>query len=215
MKKITSIIFLTCIKLIPNNVIFLNGPSSVGKSAIAKELQKQLVEPYLHIGFDWFSQTMPAKMWNNSEGFSYQSKDEKGKKLTKIVAGKEAQKVKNSRAPVVKTLLECGHNLIIDEVVISKESTEKYLNVLEPYNVIFVGLTAPEATLRLREQQRGDRKSGIAVAQSKKIHKNMKYDLFIDTHDAKPTDSAKKIIRALDNHKNRALKKMIRLYEKK
>ena len=37
-----------------STVIFLNGPSSSGKSSIARALQRLLAEPYLHVGVDYF-----------------------------------------------------------------------------------------------------------------------------------------------------------------
>ena len=33
-------------------VIFLNGPSSTGKTTIARLLQEKLPEPYMHVGID-------------------------------------------------------------------------------------------------------------------------------------------------------------------
>ena len=33
-------------------IIYLNGPSSSGKTTLAKALQESLEEPYLHIGID-------------------------------------------------------------------------------------------------------------------------------------------------------------------
>lgn len=213
--KIIPLILLNLCAL-SNNIIFLNGPSSSGKSTIAKELQKQLISPYLHVGVDWFIQTMPTKLWNNNaEGFVLKTTEEKGHKVTQIVAGKEAQKVMDSRYPVIQALLDCNNSLIIDEVITSKEELAKYLKLLENQNVIFIGVSASIDTLRKREKSRGNRTIGTAEEQNKTTNKLMKYDLFIDTNETKPADAAKKIIRSLENHKNRALKKMIRLSEKK
>ena len=33
-------------------IIYLNGPSSAGKSTIARALQERLPEPYLHVSID-------------------------------------------------------------------------------------------------------------------------------------------------------------------
>jgi len=43
-------------------IIFLNGPSSSGKSSVAKELQKILPEPYMHIGIDAVISMMPDSL---------------------------------------------------------------------------------------------------------------------------------------------------------
>ncbi|MCB1213750.1 MAG: chloramphenicol phosphotransferase, partial [Chlamydiia bacterium] len=68
-------------------IIYLNGPSSVGKSSLAKDLQTALNEPYLHIGIDRLIGMMPEKIndWSGQEpqsppqGFSWQTaEDENG-----------------------------------------------------------------------------------------------------------------------------------------
>lgn len=51
------------------NVIFLNGPSSSGKTCLARELQEQLSDYYLYFGVDAFITMMPAKS-NCFEGTS-------------------------------------------------------------------------------------------------------------------------------------------------
>jgi len=43
-------------------VILLNGTSSVGKSTIARSLQDQLEQPFLHTGLDHFLRRVPARL---------------------------------------------------------------------------------------------------------------------------------------------------------
>lgn len=50
-----------------SKIIYLNGPSSCGKTTLAKSLQNAFSEPYLHIGIDKLIGFMPAKI-NNWEG---------------------------------------------------------------------------------------------------------------------------------------------------
>src|SRR3990167_8760913 len=191
MKYITlklKLLFLGTTMISANNIIFINGPSSSGKTSIAKELQSQLTDTYLHVGIDWFLSTMPKKLWNHPDGFLLKQTKEDGKDLTQIIIGKEGQKLVNSIGPVIKSLLDSGNNLIIDEVILSQECLNKYLDVLKNHTTLFVGTTAPIEVLRKREKQRGDRAIGMAEEQDKLTHKFLKYDLFIDTNNSKPAD---------------------------
>lgn len=44
-----------------SRIVFLNGPSSAGKSSIAKAIQKLAPTPWLHIGLDTFIGMLPAQ----------------------------------------------------------------------------------------------------------------------------------------------------------
>jgi chloramphenicol 3-O phosphotransferase len=52
-----------------SKIIYLNGPSSSGKTTIAKALQDSFYEPYLHVGIDKMIGFMPAKVndWQGGE----------------------------------------------------------------------------------------------------------------------------------------------------
>src|SRR3990167_11092299 len=104
MKYITlklKLLFLGTTMISANNIIFINGPSSSGKTSIAKELQNQLTDTYLHIGIDWFLQIMPKKLWNHSDGFLLKKTKENDKNLTKIIIGKKGQKLVDSIGPTI------------------------------------------------------------------------------------------------------------------
>ena len=50
------------------HIIYINGPSSVGKSTLARALQNNLTEIYLRIGIDQMIGMMPEKINDWSEG---------------------------------------------------------------------------------------------------------------------------------------------------
>ena len=50
-------------------IVYLNGPSSSGKTTLAKAIQDSLDNPFLHISFDKMIGLMPQKM-NNWTGDS-------------------------------------------------------------------------------------------------------------------------------------------------
>jgi len=171
-----------------SKIIYLNGPSSSGKTTLAKALQEALSEPYLHVGIDKMIGFMPAKI-NNWEGgpaplgFSWEaSTDSTGHSIYNIHAGPFAKKVTRSLKDFACLLASQHYNLIIDDVAFGAIEVEEWKKVLEGYKVLYVGVTTPLEVLEERERARGDRFLGSARAQYFKVHENVSYDLEIDSH---------------------------------
>jgi chloramphenicol 3-O phosphotransferase len=169
-------------------VIFLNGPSSAGKSTLAHALQAKLQRPYLHLGIDNLIAMMPAHLnnWEGgqaTEGFWWKSAyDSQGHLLQHIQLGPYAKKISQLLKQLAVTMLDAGMNLIIDEICVGEESTmTEWKKVLAPYSVLYVGVTASIEQLERRESARGDRMSGSARAQAQTVHENVTYDLEINT----------------------------------
>lgn len=179
-------------------IIYLNGPSSTGKSRLVRALQAKLDEPYMHIGIDKLIGMMPPK-FNNWEGgaaplgFSWKATvDEDGSVIQELQTGPFARKVIQSYKEVVKTLARQGHCLIIDDVAFGKDAVDEWRKQLENYKVLYVGLHAPLPVLEQRERERGDRIIGSARAQFKNVHQGVAYDLELDTfHDTLEENVAK------------------------
>ena len=51
----------------PGKIIFLNGTSSSGKSSLARELQRRLPEPFLHLQLDAFIEMLPRPLGVNGK----------------------------------------------------------------------------------------------------------------------------------------------------
>lgn len=169
-------------------VIFLNGPSSSGKSTIARALQAKLQEPYLHIGIDKLIEMMPQHLndWEGSkadEGFWWKSAyDAQGHVLQHIQQGPFAQKISQLLKSVTITILDSGINLIIDEVCVGAHcSMSDWKKTLAEYKVLFVAINASVETLEERENKRGDRIRGSARAQWLDVHTDVTYDIELDT----------------------------------
>lgn len=190
-----------------SNIIILNGTSSAGKSTLAKELQKLLPTPYLHIGIDSFIDLMPAEInkFNSpnepSIGFWCKTTEAPcGTKVDQIMLGEYAKKISSSYKTTVAHLLNEGHNLILDEVFLGGiENYRQWQNVLIPYNVLLVGVIPPLKTIEEREVARGDRRVGTARSQYHIIHDNIPYDLIIDNAKYNNNECAKQIIALLKN----------------
>ena len=105
-----------------SKIIFLNGPSSAGKTSLVKAIQHLSEEPWLTTGVDVSFAVMPAKYLPGgkkaSEGINFVSgTDEKGFPIMKVESGGYGKKVVQSIHRVVKQLANDGHNLILDEVI--------------------------------------------------------------------------------------------------
>lgn len=181
-------------------ILYINGPSSVGKTTLIKALQEALDEPFLHLGIDRMIAMMPEKM-NNWEGesaplgFAFQkSVDETGAVVQKVVIGPFAMKVVKAHKELVRCLASLGHFVIIDDVSFGKEQVDQWKKALKDYRVLWIGLDAPLATLEARELQRNNRMLGSAREQKAKVHTDVTYDLFFDTSTTSLKDCVKAII---------------------
>ncbi len=180
-------------------IIYLNGPSSSGKTTLAKALQHAFEEPFLHVGIDKIIGWMPEKVndWTGGEaplGFSWKKgQDESGNPIQELQTGPYAQKIGETFREVVLALAKMGHHLIIDDVSFGKEQIDEWKEALKDFRVLWVGVNAPLSVLEQREKERGNRILGSARGQFHKVHTDATYDLEIDTHQSSPAENAEKI----------------------
>lgn len=180
-------------------IIYLNGPSSSGKTTLAKALQNAFEEPFLHIGIDKIIGWMPEKVndWTGRQtplGFSWkEGKDPSGCLIQELQIGPYAQKMGKIFQEVVLTLAKMGHHLVIDDVSFGKKQLDEWKEILKGFRVLWVGVSAPLSVLEQREQKRDNRILGSARAQFYKVHENATYDLEIDTHHARVSENVEKI----------------------
>jgi chloramphenicol 3-O phosphotransferase len=191
----------------PVQIIYLNGPSSSGKTTLAKALQDALDEPFLHVGIDKIIGWMPEKVndWTNDQannqaggaaplGYSWKpGKDAEGHPIQELQAGPYAQKIEKTFQEVVLALAKMGHSIIIDDVAFGKEQLKSWKKLLAGYHVLWVGVHAPLSVLELREKERGDRMAGSARGQFHTVHVDASYDLEIDTHHTSLAENVAKI----------------------
>jgi chloramphenicol 3-O phosphotransferase len=85
-----------------------------------------------------------------------------------------------------------GNNLIVDDVIMGSAKQE-YAELLAAFEVFLVGVFAPLDVLEARERERGDRLIGLARWQYDRVHRDITYDLEIDTSAATPLACAHRI----------------------
>ena len=162
-------------------IIYLNGPSSSGKTTLAKALQESFPEPFLHLGIDKIIGFMPAKInnWEGKfapQGFSWEPAiDPTGHPIHQIHSGPFAKKMTRTLKDIALLLVSQDYNLIIDDVAFGAIEVEEWKQILKGYSVLYVGVLTPLEILEQREKSRGDRFLGGARGQYFKVHENVAY----------------------------------------
>ena len=180
-------------------IIYLNGPSSSGKTTLAKALQHAFDDLFLHVGIDKIIGWMPEKVndWTGVEaclGYSWKKDtDASGNPIQELQIGPYAEKIAKTFQEVVITLAKMGHHLIIDDVSFGKKQVDEWKELLKDFAVLWVGVNAPLSVLEQREKERGNRIVGSARGQFHKVHADAIYDLEIDTHHATLDENILKI----------------------
>lgn len=170
----------------PTQIIYLNGPSSAGKTTLAHALQDTLERPFLNIGIDCMIGMMPAKLndWSGGSaplGYSWKSAvDHLGQPIQVLQVGSYAKRIGELYEKVVLTAAQLHHNLIIDDVADGKESIDRWKELLKDYKVLWVGLKPPLIWIEKQEQKRGDRMIGSAHGWYHKTHEGVLYDIELD-----------------------------------
>ncbi len=161
-------------------IILLNGVGSVGKSSIAKALQTITQEPFLHVAMDAFLEMMPERLWGHKDGIVFETIQEGGKPSVVIRSGPVAERLLRGMRHAIAAMAREGNNLIVDDVLLGGDNAA-YEAVLAGLDVARVGVFAPLEILEAREAARGDRMIGLARWQYDRVHKDMIYDLEIDS----------------------------------
>ncbi len=154
-------------------VIVLNGASSSGKTSILSQLQGLLVEPYLNLGIDKFIWMLPKRyldrpLWDDVLGLATES-------------GAMGSRLFSSMHKVIQLLSLEGMNVVADHVMVEPEWVEECARLFSPLPAYFVGVQCPLEVLIQREFARKDRTLGQAEAQFPLVHKDIIYDLVVDT----------------------------------
>ena len=173
-------------------IILLNGAGSAGKSSIARALQAITREPFLHVAMDGFLDMLPEALQDDPDTFDFQEIVECGTPSVRIAVGPVGDRVLKGMRAAIAALADAGNNLIVDDVMLNGEASE-YRRLLQAHDLHFVGVQASLDVLEERERQRGDRMIGLARWQFERVHRNVDYDLVVDTGLADPEACAEQI----------------------
>ena len=160
-------------------VIFLNGPSSSGKSAVAKIIQSSVSDVvFLHVAEDMFFDMLPPAAHDRPDFMTV------------------GMRLYTGFAECVALLAAHGNHVVVDTVAWVDGSMPVFLRACEKTSVLAVGLHCDPAELRRREEQRADRRVGLAEQQAAVVHQGWSYDLEVDTTSTAVEAVAEQIVQA-------------------
>jgi len=150
----------------PGKIILLNGASSAGKSTLARSLQQQLPEPFMHWSFDHLreSNALPMARIRNGE----------------LDWARMRPAVFDGFHRSLSAFAKAGNNLIVDHIIEEEQWMADLVELLAPFDVFFVGVHCPLPELEGRERLRDDRRPGEARRDFQSVHRFTEYDLDID-----------------------------------
>ena len=164
-------------------VILLNGPSSSGKSTLAKALQEAITNKgqgrYEVISIDDFMKISPTEKIYEDDVFE----------------------ISNDICKRASEILEAGCGVIIDHVITSERIFEQLKENLSSYPIRTVHISCPMDVLKRRELARGDRCIGAAEASAEYLYPKDGYDLVVDTDTKTPEENALRILTVLSEPK--------------
>ncbi len=143
-------------------VILLNGASSAGKSTLAQALQARLPAPFWHYSIDHLAaaNVLPRARIDSGE-FPWPGLREQ------FFEG-----FHNS----IPALALAGNHLVVEHIVETRAWLNRLLQLLDGFDVFFVGVHCPLEELERRERARGDRRIGEARADFEVTHRFGVYD---------------------------------------
>lgn len=163
-------------------VLLLIGPSSVGKTAVAKEVQRSAQGLWLMAGVDMFwgmldERTLPVGNFRTDSD--------------------EMRRITRGWHRAVAALAREGNNVIVDELWTHHWWFEDWHQALGDLRWCSVLLKARLAALTAREVQRGDRPLGLAAADLAIAPTEEPFDLVIDTDTKTVAECVAAVIRLI------------------
>ena len=195
----------------PNGtIILINGASSSGKTTLARVLQQELVEPFLHIEVDQFGPMLPRRYFVGqqsnwvaldpapdaltAQAFYLQTVQEGCEARWHIKTGPVGRRLIAGMHRAVAALAGAGNHVIMVDVLYDPEYLKDYLAVLQRFTVWFVGVHCPPDIIEQRERERGDRLVGHTRGHLHMAHAHASYDIEVDTAACAPNVCAQQII---------------------
>ena len=146
------------------HTILLNGPSSSGKSTLARALQAHLEQTrglrYAIVSIDTFLRMTPEEPIYEDDVFE----------------------ISGSLCKSALAALDTHDGVIIDHVITSPRIYNQLRTLLAPHSLHSVRVTCPVEILRQREQSRGNRCPGSAEASLEYLFPRDGYEATVDTH---------------------------------
>lgn len=159
----------------PQTVILINGPSSSGKSTLARALQAR-IEAQDHVIFpivsidDYLRMTLEEPIYED-----------------------DVYAISQELNDAVCEKLSTASGVIVDHAITSERIYTRCIDALAPYRLFTVRVVCPTEVLRRREATRKNRYRGSAEASLQYLFPKSGYDLTVDTHRMTAEECAEEI----------------------
>ncbi|MBL9147319.1 MAG: AAA family ATPase [Phycisphaerae bacterium] len=163
-------------------LVIIIGSSGVGKSTLARALQEALLpEQWLHFSVDTLFDCLPPSVVERVNRHNeHQVVDAKA-----LVSGAHA---------CVRSLLERGHRVIFDAVVVSDAGAQRLLTAFGEFDPLVVELTCSWDVIRARTLARGDRTLDEAAQGFAAGGGHLRATHVFDTTDTPPGTLAERLV---------------------
>lgn len=193
-------------------IIYVNGPSSSGKSSIIKAVQFIYDKPIVNVSVDMFTKSIDNKFsWFGNKSnilHTFRQKQDKKWYITEVILGKHAWTFKKIMNEMILNFAKKWFDIIVDDVVKNDKDLQSIKKKLGKYGILFVKITCPLNILNEREMIRWDRAWWLARRQSEKMKKmNFPFDISIDTSNTDPFEGARGILQKTFSKKSKEKKK--------
>jgi chloramphenicol 3-O phosphotransferase len=158
--------------VISRAIVVLNGPSSSGKSTLARAVQNHVGVSCALVSIDQLYPCLHPERDNDWELF---------RTLTRTLFA------------CARSFHEQGLHVVVDAVFERPECLEICRSICAP-NLALVGLSCPLEVLERRELVRQDRRIGLARTQNDRVHAGCEYDLVLDTGLYSPEECAAQVV---------------------
>jgi chloramphenicol 3-O phosphotransferase len=185
------------------SVIVLNGPSSSGKTTLARALQRRFAADgtcwFVYAMDDYFAKVPPEWVTAGKHIGAYA---EQGVVLETVDGafrmrlGPIGRQVLAAWRGAVGSAVRAGLNVIADDVILAKEEWNAWQVELDGLDTHWVRVHIALDILEARELARGDRIPGHARAQYEDSYRYATYDAEVDTGKLDPERAADAVIRA-------------------
>lgn len=175
-------------------VVVLNGPSSSGKSSLARALQDRWPGLLLDGGLDRHLGMLPRAYLGPSWSQVYRYAYGPDGTIRAISVGPAGERLHRGMHRAVAALAGSGCDVVVDHVLLERRWALDLVQVLEGVPTVLVGVRLPAEVLARRERERADRTLGQALAQLPAVHSHGGYDVQVDTSVLTPDEAAEVVL---------------------
>lgn len=164
----------------PGSVIIVNGASSAGKTTLVRAFQRLAPVPFVRFSFDLFldSHALPQDIIRARPDVWAQMRPH-------VFAGMHQ---------CLHALASTGNNVICDHIIENAMWRHDLVTRLRDLDVYVVALHCSLPELVRREQARGNRNPGDAANDMAVVHRDMHYDLELDSEQASVEHNAQQLL---------------------